>query len=237
MSLDQVLFTWWAVYTFDEYKRQIAWQKRERYERVEKLDILQEHLKARWESITDPVQYLHMIYFGGFDSPRMSIETLWEKTKNIWLSFKTYDWLHKMIQAFWWELYSPWEKTETWWRNSANNHHNVSIADSNIESFKLDLISVLDISDIWPRHITFDINEFNNCKFPIDKALYLIGLNNDSFWELLSISDLWKKALTSCVNKLCREAWKRIYDELWINIEIPELKDWSIWNLIRKLRK
>lgn len=231
---DPIESTWWAFYSFHEYKMALEGTNRKN-KRVEKLEALEEHLKDTKSKVTDPIQYLHILYFWGHKTPRLTVENLWEKTKDIWLNFTTSDWLHKMLQSFEWNLFPNTEKTEKWWQNSANNSHNRWISDSNVTVFRNTLLKVLDIPEVSLATISFNETDYNSIRFPIDKALYLIWLNKDNFKAVIATSSFWKTALTSCINTLCDEAVKRIQNELWLQIVPPALQKWSIWNLMRKL--
>ncbi len=225
--------TWWAIYSFHEYKMCHEWTNRKN-KRIEKLEILEMHLIETESEITDPIQYLHMLYFGWSDKPRMSVPALWRETKDIWLAFADPDGLHKMIKSFGWELHPNTQLTEAGRATLLRNESNKKTIAENLVKFNNALISLMgeDHEDVSNN---FDLSYYLSIWKPIDKALYLLNLRKQDIGSISSISELKWQAVMTALNTKLQEIiqWLRLQ---WFEIEDLRISKWSINHLLSKFK-
>lgn len=186
----QVLDMEWFLDWYDSFpeQRTIA------YSRVDSLKVALENSN---QPVKDPIDFLYTLYYSEKKSLRWILDNPIVKESTFTYSVK---WLRNLfVESFGWELRLKTDRTP--------EHTNVVNAQIQewIDRYESQLTSLI-CERIVKRD--FDILEFNNKKYRIQKALYILNtlgaVNKETLFQISFQWWIWARILANALNKQLR---------------------------------
>lgn len=228
---------WCMITSLEEYERCICMtQAQRKNSRVIKLEAFRDSLKDHEEDITDPVLYLHELYF----NQKYSFEDIWKLTRQRWLDFASSNWLHKLITDFWWDHRETTDYIYDTWANTSGlsplNSANKKLMQETRAAFEFALSEELESVEWIETQWNIDLKIYNKLRYPKDKVFYILWLKeNITEAMILKIYNDPENSLGApSITKFLNEKVRRTIQDMELDIEIPELNANSIWNWLRR---